>query len=280
MKYLIHIIRAGMLLTAALAVAGAEPSPCADCHAGVAEQLSLTSHGMPGAGTPSCRDCHGEGKAHMEEGDPALIKLPAGEKSEKACRSCHESESHLSFASGAVHAAADVFCGDCHSIHHSGNHEKLLSNAPNRLCASCHAAETASFKRPYGHRIESASVRCVSCHNPHGGRGERNLVTDRSGQGPCVTCHAEKRGPFVYPHVEGISGDCVSCHEPHGSTNVAALRRPRADQLCLECHSPITGGITGSQPPATHDVRYPKWRNCTVCHVAVHGSNSSPALLR
>ena len=59
-----------------------------------------------------------------------------------------------------------------------------------------------------------------------------------------------------------------------------ALTRPTVSQLCLECHSPISGGTLGSQPPSFHDLLSPRYRNCTTCHVAIHGSNSSPELLK
>ena len=77
-----------------------------------------------------------------------------------------------------------------------------------------------------------------------------------------------------------VAGDCRACHEPHGSSNPMALKRSRVDQLCLECHSPIEGGTLGPQPPAIHDLFSPRYRNCTTCHVAIHGSNTSPALLK
>ena len=32
--------------------------------------------------------------------------------------------------------------------------------------------------------------------------------------------------------------------------------------------------------PAFHDLHSPRYRECTVCHVAVHGSNTSPGLLK
>jgi predicted CXXCH cytochrome family protein len=72
----------------------------------------------------------------------------------------------------------------------------------------------------------------------------------------------------------------MSCHEPHGSVKPSALTRTRVDQLCLECHSPITGGTLGSQPPSIHDLRSPRYRECTVCHVAIHGSNTSTLFLK
>jgi DmsE family decaheme c-type cytochrome len=151
---------------------------------------------------------------------------------------------------------------------------------PNELCATCHAAQKNSFRRPYGHRLDRGGLECVSCHNPHAGAGDHSLAIDRSGQGPCVTCHSEKRGPFVFPHVSDLRGDCTTCHEPHGSSNPMALNRSRVAQLCLECHSPIEGGTLGPQPPAFHDLYSPRYRNCTTCHVAVHGSNTSPTLLK
>jgi hypothetical protein len=58
------------------------------------------------------------------------------------------------------------------------------------------------------------------------------------------------------------------------------LKRARVDQLCLECHSPIAGTTLGSQPPSFHNIRLPRYQNCTVCHTAIHGSNRSPVLLK
>ena len=36
----------------------------------------------------------------------------------------------------------------------------------------------------------------------------------------------------------------------------------------------------GSQPPSFHDLRSPRYQNCTTCHITVHGSNTSPLLLK
>ena len=102
------------------------------------------------------------------------------------------------------------------------------------------------------------------------------------GELPCLSCHAETcAGPFVFQHVTGSGGDCLSCHQPHGSNNPNMLQWARVDQLCLSCHSQTGGPKTyGSQPPSFHDLTLPRYRNCTTCHVAVHGSNLSPQLLK
>lgn len=251
---------------------------CADCHDDVAAALVLTPHGSARADAPSCESCHEGGREHMEEGDPDLVQVPRGHAGAGRCQACHAGN-HSAFQGGAVHARAGVDCSDCHRIHPEGAPAEHLLRAPaTDLCADCHGRQARTFSRPFGHRLGRAGLDCVSCHNPHGGPGDRSLKVDRSGDEVCVSCHAELRGPFVFPHVNGVTGGCVSCHEPHGSSNPNALKRARADQLCLECHSRTTAGQIGAQTPSNHDTFTPRYRNCTVCHVAVHGSNTSPTL--
>lgn len=249
------------------------------CHDQVPAQMAQTVHGLSARGGPSCQDCHGNGEAHMDEGgDPSLMDPVT----EQACRSCHQNRDQPELIEREVHHNRGVHCADCHNIHDTATDRQPLLVVPaGELCARCHTAEQARFNRPFGHNLDRAGVmQCISCHDPHGSRNNGALKTNRAGESPCLTCHAEKRGPFVFPHVNGIAGDCMSCHEPHGSSNPMALTRSRVDQLCLECHSPISGGTLGSQPPATHNLRSPRYRQCTVCHVAIHGSNTSPQLLK
>jgi DmsE family decaheme c-type cytochrome len=288
MRQLIRLLSAGFLLgplvlgIAATSGAADDPSEdCAMCHEELVAEYKTTIHAIGARGGPSCTTCHGDGTEHMDEGgDPELIVVPQGTAGEKSCLTCHDTTRKM-FSARSAHSDTSVLCGSCHAIHGNDRSRRaLLVDTANQLCATCHAAQTNSFRRPYGHRLDRGGLECVSCHNPHGGGGDHSLVVDRSGQGPCVTCHAEKRGPHVFPHLTGIVGDCGSCHEPHGSSNPMALKRSRVDQLCLECHSHIEGGTLGSQPPAFHDLFSPRYRNCTTCHVAIHGSNASPLLLK
>jgi DmsE family decaheme c-type cytochrome len=260
-----------------------EESLCGMCHDEVAAAMLGTAHGIAGRGPVRCEDCHqGNIEAHMDEGDPELITTPTGRTGEATCLSCHQAREHSELTARRAHRRASVSCSECHTIHQEAHSAEraLLSRPADELCASCHAAEAKSFNRPFGHKLDRGLVSCISCHDPHAGKGERSLRRDRSGDGPCVSCHAEKRGPFVFPHVSGVSGDCMSCHQPHGSSNPMALTRSRVDQLCLECHSTLTTGTLGSQAVSSHDLRTPRFRQCTVCHVAVHGSHTSPQLLK
>ena len=75
----------------------------------------------------------------------------------------------------------------------------------------------------------------------------------------------------------------MSCHQPHGSANPRMLIRQEVRFVCLECHSNVgrpASATLGGVPPAFHDLRSPRFRNCTVCHVKIHGSHVSRTLLR
>jgi predicted CXXCH cytochrome family protein len=77
---------------------------------------------------------------------------------------------------------------------------------------------------------------------------------------------------------------CVACHEPHGSANARMLIRPQVRQVCLECHANLPTApaktVIGVVPPAFHDLRSPRYQNCTVCHQKIHGSYVDRNLLR
>ncbi len=282
------VVLIGMLaLISGVAVGSGDPSTepavadeiCGDRHDLSEVRFHAAMMRLNGAGYPSCATCHDNAALHATEGDPSLVGMVSSEDQAAFCRIC-PGEQRQTGAGVGVHVSAGIGCTSCHDVHPDQSPSpSLLRRAPDELCGSCHVAQQASFGKPYGHRL-GAAMSCVSCHNPHGGAGKLSLVRDPAGEMVCVTCHAEKRGPFVFPHVAGFAGDCLSCHEAHGSANPKRLTRSRVDQLCLECHSPLTMVPLGSQPPSFHDLRSRRYRDCTVCHVAVHGSNSSPELLR
>jgi DmsE family decaheme c-type cytochrome len=260
---------------------------CWECHGDLRQAFEQTPHGRqefqqhPRAAAPvSCLSCHRDALPHAEEGDTEVLPPLDLAAQQSACLACHDSRLHSPSLGSGAHSGSGVACSDCHSMHTvPAAATPLLSEEPLLLCSSCHKSEQASFRKPYAHRLGRGGMECFSCHDPHGGRGRDSLTMDRLGEGPCLSCHSEKRGPFVFSHVTGVAGDCLSCHEAHGSSNPKRLIRTRVDQLCLECHSLFPPTTLGSQPPSFHDLRSPRFRECTTCHVAVHGSNSSPMLL-
>jgi DmsE family decaheme c-type cytochrome len=273
-------------------MAQAPESLCANCH-DQAKVFAGNPHAraflrqLPAAHPDAaCTSCHGDGQKHAEEGgDKSFIRGLHGADGAKFCITCHnKATDNSSFGAGSIHAnSATINCLSCHSIHSAEpKSPKLLAKAPGALCQGCHTGQAAQIRsKPYAHRLDRGGMTCLDCHNPHGRPVEKGLNLTRTGELPCLNCHAEKRGPFVFEHVNGIAGNCLSCHQPHGSSNSKMLQWSRVDRLCLSCHSRTGGASTlGSQPPSFHDVSLPRYRNCTTCHVAVHGSNLSPRLFK
>jgi DmsE family decaheme c-type cytochrome len=272
------------------ASAAEAPPKCGDCHTEEVAKFGGNPHARYSHKDKKpdlndfCETCHGNGAKHMEAGgDKSLIQTFHGLEGSELCLSCHQkANEHASFDLGFHGNTNTVNCLSCHSIHNSyPKNEHLIAKAPGELCATCHLNQTASFRnKPYAHRLDRGGMTCLDCHNPHDRKGQTVALT-RVGELPCLNCHAEKRGPFVFDHVTGSAGDCLSCHQSHGSTNPKMLTWARVDQLCLSCHSQTGAANTlGSQPPSFHDLRSPRYRNCTTCHTAVHGSNLSPQLLK
>jgi DmsE family decaheme c-type cytochrome len=277
--------------SAATTPASASAAPvCGDCHTEEVAKFAGNPHARYSHKDKKpdpnsfCATCHGDGTKHMEAGgDKSLIEAFHGLSGSENCLACHQkADEHASFATGFHGNSAAVNCLSCHSIHNSNpKNEHLIAKAPGELCATCHINQASSFRnKPYAHRLDRGGMTCLDCHNPHDRKGQTVALT-RVGELPCLNCHAEKRGPFVFDHVTGSAGDCLSCHQAHGSNNPKMLTWARVDQLCLSCHSQTGAANTlGSQPPAFHDLRSPRYRNCTTCHTAVHGSNLSPQLLK
>ena len=91
----------------------------------------------------------------------------------------------------------------------------------------------------------------------------------------CTSCHAEKRGPFLWEHAPSRDG-CATCHDPHGTSNERMLVS-KPPILCQRCHvstrHPSTiydAALIGSG--ASPSVRIYA-RSCVTCHSAIHGSN-------
>jgi hypothetical protein len=59
---------------------------------------------------------------------------------------------------------------------------------------------------------------------------------------------------------------------PHGSNNPRLLTRNNVNNLCIECHGLSTFLTLHNQAN--------KYQACTMCHVAIHGSNASDVFFK
>ena len=276
---------------------------CKTCHADIwlnfyknPHYKSIASGAEPPART-GCEGCHGPGKAHVEARGgkatiPRAFSLMQPEAVIATCLECHSKDFGKVNIRRSVHTMAEVACNSCHSIHRSPTQKFLLAKKQADLCYGCHDAIRAQFSMPSKHRVNEGFMQCSDCHNPHGGfaptwrMGDRPRMMEQAlfNEEPCLKCHADKRGPFVFEHAPVRVEGCETCHFPHGSTNARLLRRPVAFTLCLECHNGAGTFGTRNQgiriQTASHNMLDPRYQRCTVCHVRIHGSNSDPTFLR
>lgn len=221
-----------------------------------------------------CEGCHGPGSEHVAGGGDVTKIFTFQKVSAKVinerCMTCHEGGTQHMNAINSVHAKNDVSCIACHSPHHATQPQFLLVKAQPELCYGCHLAQKPAFEMPFHHRVNERLVRCSDCHNPHGTAEAKQVRTSAAQDVVCFTCHADKRGPFVYEHEPIKVEGCQTCHTPHGSPNAHMLKTSNVNQLCLSCHTSSFANAPGA--PSFHN-QAAQYQACTLCHVQIHGSN-------
>ena len=310
MKYFRRWTALAALVTAlsiSAAAAAAEPdrsltgdAVCTRCHDETEAKPVLaiykTAHGVKAdERTPGCQSCHGASLAHVNNpggsstrplvdvnftaANPATVQLMVD-----TCLGCHQN-GQRSHWDGSQHERSGLACTSCHEIHTHSDRVLVKTSQP-AVCETCHATQGAQFHKFSSHPVTEGAMSCSDCHNPHGSIGPK-LMLKNSVNETCYTCHADRRGPFLWEHTP-VSEDCTNCHTPHGSNNPALLK-VRTPWLCQECHTAdhsaaINSGanlpdgnattIDGLQPLGARSPRSQmNGRNCLTCHSLVHGSN-------
>jgi DmsE family decaheme c-type cytochrome len=257
---------------------------CTTCHRVAAAQFAATFKGKLFLQHPrderealGCESCHGPAKQHVQTGGEergALVVFgkknpsPVAVRNEQ-CLSCHAKTARTLWR-GSPHEARNVACTDCHSVMHAGTERGNLAKASvMQTCAQCHKQKVDQLTRFSHMPIADGKLECSTCHNPHGSPNEKLLLASSVNQ-TCYTCHADKRGPFLYEHAPVVE-NCANCHDPHGSNKEKLLKvsRPR---LCQQCH-PTAHGFTTAKPADLATSRFVYNKGCVNCHVNLHGSN-------
>jgi len=308
MYRVLHFVNIGLLLGLTLIASAADEPPaeapggdyvgsdiCSECHEDKFEQILPSRHAqMNDMRTPfakhGCETCHGLGETHAaSEGEEfaGLVvygkdsPVPAEDQNAR-CLGCHQDTGRMHWQ-GSSHESADLVCASCHLIHQPDG--VLRKERESDVCTSCHWKVRADMHKASTHPIRQGLLTCTDCHSSHGSDGPRSLKTLTLNQN-CYSCHAEKRGPFLWEH-EPVTEECTICHSPHGSNNPALLVR-RPPQLCQQCHQVLGGGRAGHINNSLDWGGGPGQRqllfgaSCLNCHSQVHGSNhpSGPVLQR
>jgi DmsE family decaheme c-type cytochrome len=229
------------------------------------------------AAANDCETCHGPGQAHdLDPGDRTKIKnfkTMAPRDVAETCRSCHNREEHALWE-GSMHDSRNVTCINCHSVHRSKSEDALLKKASiTETCSQCHRDKVAKLQRSAHMPVREGKLECSSCHNQHGSTNVRLLRTGGSVNEFCVSCHAEKRGPFLWEHAP-VRENCTSCHDPHGSSSDRMLAA-KTPMLCQRCHAHTRHPSTVYDNVAVAVSRSNRIvnRGCVNCHSNIHGSN-------
>jgi DmsE family decaheme c-type cytochrome len=295
-----NIEAAGLLLLLAGALMGqSAPSPyagseaCGTCHEDIANAFAKSPHHLVdldkkrGWQGRACESCHGPAQKHTESVSADDIRNPAkltAAATDKICLSCHLNQpTHIGRLQSS-HAKDQVSCTTCHKVHGPSGLVAREASAINEQCRSCHVSAWAQFQKPFHHKLPEGAMSCVDCHNPHGSIRPAMTQVFAANEPGCLQCHGDKRGPFTFEHAPVRFEGCAICHEPHGSANPRMLVRQEVRLVCLECHASLPtvkiSGVLGVVPPAFHDLRSPRFQNCTVCHQKIHGSHVDRNLLR
>jgi DmsE family decaheme c-type cytochrome len=302
---------------------GASVQPvCANCHEDKWRSIDLTGHGArTDANGSMCQNCHGDATEHLKDPTKAKPANPFGKgklASEQAgvCLTCHSGNRNLAFWTSGKHAINEVACSNCHSIHGQGTvptyngvnlkmqpvsiNKFVTTFQPNQseICGTCHQPIRADTFKPSHHPIIEGKIKCSDCHNPHGALSPV-MVKQPTINDQCYSCHADKRGPYVFNHPP-VEENCATCHNPHGSVHYKLLRE-HTPNLCQDCHEssrhPGTiygagGGFTCQAGMTNDPINYAGCFNkpvgslsaqvntrlvdraCLNCHSQIHGSNA------
>ena len=213
-----------------------------------------------------CETCHGPSKEHARaqrrgHDDKPLrafgpsAHTPAAEQN-RVCLECHQTKGRLG----------------CHQVHRERD-RVFESLAQQQACFDCHPRRQSDVYKTSNHPLRFGSMACSDCHDPHNGDNDF-LLKQSTVNETCYSCHAEKRGPFLWEHAPA-SEDCTICHQPHGSNHPALLVK-RPPLLCQQCHSPAGHPSTAYSSEQIEDDfsdRFLLGRSCLNCHSQVHGSN-------
>jgi len=252
---------------------------CVVCHEGYDTAVNRTKHGFARnprtpAAAQGCETCHGPGEPHTKDPEtvkPKVFTRMAPADVNATCVTCHNRGEHTMW-SGSQHEARNLACTSCHSVHTPRSDSgQLKAKDQSTQCAPCHRDKVNKLDRSGHMPVREGKLECTSCHNPHGSKNTRLLRAGFTVNETCATCHADKRGPFLWEHAP-VRESCVTCHDPHGASNDRMLVA-KLPFLCQRCHNHSRHPATIYDRNVLGTSNRIFGRSCVSCHSQIHGSN-------
>lgn len=290
-RYALEVGAAGAIMVLAgpvPAISANGDVQCAECHEQSVASYSTSYHAKAWMGANGCQSCHGSADQHLSNQSKTTIisfSKDGGRTADEMstqCLTCHSGSTHVALWESSKHKSSGLSCNTCHSGH--SNLPKNLNAPQTELCFSCHKDVRAESNRQSHHPIKEGKISCTDCHDPHGSFGNNNLKADSVNE-LCNSCHAEKRGPYMYEHPP-VEENCLTCHSAHGSNHNKLLVQ-KVPNICQECHDwtrhPGTPYTQANSFNANIPSNYPAGRggvarSCSNCHTSIHGSNGPDSL--
>ena len=292
-----HEIRVTKDVTRVKLITTTPQALCITCHADKnAADLKGKVH------PPAVRDCLKCHDPHQSDNKFQLLQPTSGDKGQNLCLTCHTQGLNVP-EKGSRHAALDMGCETCHTIHKTGEPGKLefdyhLTKTTPALCIDCHDVKDASLIKAHQGQ-PFATANCVQCHDPHQSaqaklmqkfthppfadktcevchqpaKDGKVVLTQSDSKALCVTCHSEQAEKIEKAKVQhpGAQGDCVACHNPHAGKTPGFIQ-PDPVNACLACHSE-----QADQFKKAHLHQPAFGQSCAICHEP-HGSDNAHLL--
>ncbi len=292
-----HEIRVNKDVTRVKLITTTPQALCITCHADKnAADLKGKVH------PPGVRDCLKCHDPHQSDNKFQLLQPTSGDKGQNLCLTCHTQGLNVP-EKGSRHAALDMGCETCHTVHKTGEPGKLefdyhLTKTTPALCIDCHDVKDASLIKAHQGQ-PFATANCIQCHDPHQSaqaklmqkfthppfadktcevchqpaKDGKVVLTQTDSKAICVTCHAEQAEKIEKAKVQhpGAQGDCVACHNPHAGKTPGFIQ-PDPVNACLACHSE-----QADQFKKAHLHQPAFGQGCATCHEP-HGGNNEHLL--